>query len=1144
MADRGFYYFGRFRIDVAQRILLRDAQVVRLTPRAFDLLLFLVERPGQIVEKDTLMKKVWPDVNVEDANLKVNISVVRKALGGSRQGDRYIRNIFGRGYRFVAEVRWYDEVLPQQHVTQASQSAAFRGLVPFEPSDADRFYGRDIEASAIFDLVTHSEFRFGVLYGDSGCGKTSLIKAALVPRLEAQGFLVICCRSYKDPVNVIVNECQKLSRVRPRSGESPAPYVQRVAQSSSPGLIIVCDQFEDFSFGRGTEAECGAFIELVAACHNAAGVQVKFLFAIRADALTLIANAFDGCIPEALATSKRRELQRLNEEQTADVIEKSVSSANWEFDPKLCRQVARDLAGGGGGVLPSELQIVGEQLQNKRIFTLEQYRRAGGKEQLVQDYLEDLIKLAGDGEVAKLLLRCLISDNDRRLTLTLAEINKRVQRKETVIRRSLDFFIQSRLIRELQHEEPYLYELMHEYLIDKINRVTGKVMDETQRANRSLRRSVLDYSVDNSARIPLREWWRIQRYSDLPKGEVERELLKRSLRRGLARMVAVATTCVLVAGLLAAGSSWNDKWDEVVLTNGHTRAVRQAAFSPDGRLLVSVGEDARVIVWDFEQRMPLATLTDHTKTVTSVAFSPDGKWFATGGEDNTVIVWDAARLEKEAVLGEHQGMLIALAFSPDGLLLASASYESPPSNGRIILWNVGHWEKVHELTARVGSYGKLIFSPDSRRLISSGAQKWDVATGQQVPPDFPSPANCMALSPDSDRIFTMGGGGDVGIWDVADHRNIAAYRPHQDSGRGIAFSPDGRLVATGADDIVLWDAATMTNLGRLEYPSVVWHVAFSPDGRWLVSTHGDGAILIWNVAERKRVANFNGHSDPVRGVAFSPDGKLIASAGEDRSVILWNAATGRKEAVLLGHSSRLTGVDFSRDGQWIVSSEFGHIVILWDLAQRQSRLKFDTETGTYCVAISTDDRWVATTQGVYDGIDSHRVVEFDRQMYGVAFSHDGRWLACATPDQSHPSLYLLDTETWQLRENVEVSDAHFISVSFSPDNKHLVTGDDEGTVRLWEIEPLHQVALLGRHTSRIKSVAFSPDGKEVASAGDDRTIKLWDVNGHLVREIGTHTAPVLSVAFSPDGKRLVSGEHDHSVRVYTRHRTLWGYRLN
>ena len=635
---------------------------------------------------------------------------------------------------------------------------------------------------------------------------------------------------------------------------------------------------------------------------------------------------------------------------------------------------------------------------------------------------------------------------------------------------------------------------------------------------------------------------------------LERVQLRRKTRTGR-RMTAAGALALVVAAILAvvaAAFSVSETWEEKTLREGHTAAVHRVVFSPNGKRLVSGGEDNTVMVWDFDRRERVAVLTDHTDWVNALAFSPGGKWLATGSYDQTVIVWDASLLQKVAVL--QAGRVGSLAFSPDGHFLASTSEQPEP---RVFIWQVGSWQRIQEIS--VGCYFcTIIFSADGREVsLSSGAEgsiTWDIATGTRRPGRFREGWGGLgaAVSRDGTRMVTVDPQGNVRFSDLVRRQLLAVHRGHQDHGRAAAFSPDGRLAATGAEHVVLWDATTQTKLVTLEHSAVVWGLAFSPDGRWLVSSHGDGAMMIWEVAERERRGNMSQHSGPVRAVAFSQDGKRVASSSEDRSVIIWDAEHGTKEAVLIGHETRVMGVVFSPDGKWVASTDQYGVTICWDIEQRQRRWthrsdnQFGQEEQNMCLAVSPDGRWLANSNGVLDSANGNRVVHADYSEvwlifgnWGIAFSPDGRWMAY----ENNGYIVVWSTETWRVVEHAPIQGPGMVSLTFSPDSRQLITADDGGLVRLWDTNPIREVAVIGRHNGRVKSVAVSPDGSLAASAGDDQTICLWNVkNRRLITRIGTHSAPVLSVAFSPDGRQLVSGEHDKSVRLYTRHRTIWGYR--
>jgi WD40 repeat protein len=1024
------------------------------------------------------------------------------------------------------------------------KSVAFRGLLPFQEADRDRFYGRGVETAAVADMVAHADFRFGVLYGESGCGKTSLLRAGLIPVLWDRGFVPVYCRAYADPLAAIVAACRDRTAIARREDEDAIAYLRRIARELGSTVIVICDQFEEFFVAHASPDAREPFVAFLSACQDDSAVRV--LVAMRSDFLYLVDAELAGRISEPLMTSRLSHLRNFDEARAAEIVERSARRANLPFEAGFSRHIARDLAE-RNVVQPSELQIVGEQVQRKRIFTPQAYRRAGGKEQFVHEYLEDVIAASEDREAAALLLRSLISEESTRLTLPLAEIARRMQRDSDAVERLLTRFVRARLVREIQDDEPWCYELMHEYLIDRINRVTGRVMDATQRANRLFRQYLSNHAVDARTRIPLAKVWFIARYSDLERGERERHLLRRSLRWGIAKAGVLAILLAAATTVAAAALSVEEEWEEARLSDGHTAAARCVAFSPDGRRLVSCGEDNRIIVWDFERRERVATLEGHTGPVTRVAYSPDGRWFATGGDDRTAIVWDAVSLRQETVIREHASSVFAVAFSPDGRFLLTSSGEVP--TGRTVAWDVGSWTKAAEV--QLGPWDLDFLPGYGSRVVLPTGKVWNATAGRMEAEAFPSDqgAGWIEASRDGALLATLDSLGVLRVYDVSGRRVLGEFKVHRDHGRAIAFSPDGRFMASGAEDAVLWDARTLSLVTRFEYPSVVWSLAFSPDGRWLVSSHGDGSINVWDVEGRERVANLNEHAGPVRSVSFSHDGTRLVSASDDRSVIVWDTRDGGKAAVLAGHDTRAMGAVFTPDGLSVASCDQDARVVFWDVAARAPRWvsNGNNPVPTYSIAVSPDGRWVASTKQVHDAATGETVAAMHHEVvpwtvfYGVDFSPDGTWLAVCN---AYGYVGRIETETWRKDEIVGLSGAAMVTVSISPDGKMLVTGEDSGAVRLWETNPLRHVGVLGRHAARAKSVAFSPDGSQVVSAGDDRMVALWDVRSRrLVRRIGVHAAPTLSVAFSPDGRRIGVGGHDGSVRIYTRYRTLWGRRL-
>ncbi|MEU6404881.1 hypothetical protein [Streptomyces sp. NPDC046985] len=1089
-------------------------------------------------------------------SLPVTLAYVRACGGDPADWEQ-------RWRRLSVELSQTDEVPDAAH-----EDGPYAGLSHFEAADAGRFFGRERLTEDLESRVRGN--RFTAVFGASGSGKSSLLRAGLLPRVSggpaAWTPLVLtpgphpfeeCAARLAALTGASAVALHEELRATPRALH--LTVLQLLAQQP-PGaeLLLVVDQFEEIFTLCGDAEERTAFIAALLTAAGAANSRTRVVLGVRADFYAACSQFPD--LVEAVQDSQLLVGPMTTEELRRAVTRPAVQAECTVEGALLARVVAE--ATGQPGVLPLVSHAMRETWRRRRgnTLTVSGYEAAGGITHALANTAETVYGGLTEQQqrIARGIFLRLVSLNDG-----AGDSKRRLNREE--LDPSADAVLDALARARLVALDTDTVEITHEALLEAWPRLSGWISED--RAGLLVQQQLTDaakaWDREQRDASALYRGTRLAAARDWAKGHADdgrlgprlREFLAASVRHQdravLWRRAAVAGLSLLtVLAVSAAGIALQQR--------STARSERDSAVS--GEVQAQAGQlrgtdqslAARLDVAGYRihptdllatdllstQSAPLsAPLTGHSATVLAVAFSARGHVMATAGRDDTIRLWNVADTTRPSPLGApiraRSAGVMWLSFSPDGRTLASAGRDHT-----VRLWNLSdpkHPAARPVLRGHTDIVFSVSFAPDGRTLASAGAD------------------------------------GTVRLWDVADPAHQGELgKPLRDQKGAIAsaaYSPDGRTLASAGHDhtVQLWNVTHPAHPSPWGKPlrghtDTVYAVAFSSDSRTMASVGNDFTVRLWNVSDPAKPLALGkipgAAANTIYAVAFSPDGKVLATAGADQTVRLWNVTDPTAPLALCppltGHSGYVYWLAFDPRGHALASVGADDTVRLWDLP----RTVLPTPSYENTVAFTPDGRVLAAgaTDGairLWNSADPHRPTPLGGPLLGnakavnkLAFSRDGRLLASAGRDGTLRLWNVTDPAKPQQLAQRFTDPAHtaVTDAVFRPDGRVVATAGYDHTVRLWDIadpaRPREIGAPITAHTDAVRALAFSPNGRILVSAGADDTTRLWNVSDparprQWCPPLAARTGGVGSAAFSPDGRVLATANDDHTVRLWS-----------
>ncbi|MGH2941267.1 MAG: TIR domain-containing protein [Solirubrobacteraceae bacterium] len=1054
----------------------------------------------------------------------------------------------------------------------------YRGLEPFEEEHAELFFGRERDLQRLLEILKASPLLCVV--GPSGSGKSSLVRAGLIPRLRhgalpgVEDCEVCVLRPGAHPLQALATQLAPLG-----TGKAMQATLDDLASdrrtlhlavslalgADRPGrrVVIVVDQLEEVFTLCSDEREREQFFANLLHAASVRGGQTIVVLTMRADFYGRCA-----AYPE-LAQRTARSLALIgpmDPDELRQAIEQPARRTGLFFESGLVQTILDDV-GHDSGALPllehALLEVwhrrVGDQL------TLDGYVQAGRVEGALTQRAESVFSgfTTDQQQIARRLLLRLTEpgegSEDTRRRASIDELRPTEADDGDSFDEVLGRLVDARLLTTGRDETGQdVVDVSHEALIRGWPRLQRWI--DTDRAglltHRRLTDAALEWNLLNrdpaslyrGTRLTTATEWATDHDDDLNRLEVEfltaskiaheRERLSQKRRT---KLVWSAVTTVLVASVAVVIATWFASRERAIATSRDIATQSAALIDTDPVLALALAREAieRHGTAQAQNALRQATFADRATAISPSSTgdvyvadpSPDGRHVVTSGDDGTVRLWRLDPLRLERTLVKHQPGASRAAFDSGGRFVASASID-----GKVVVSAIGG-DTPRTVLRLAGGDGEHGISVDAaRRMLVVGTSAGAVrlvptraggkayVLGRHATPT--TSVFAVAIDATGTKVVSGGDDGRAYIWDVATRTSIAL--PHRgEPVYGASFSHDGRRVATAGHSgrVRLWDTSTGEAVGAplTVDDQALWSVRFSRDDRRLVTAGEDGVVRISDIRGGQLVSEMAGGS--ARAADFVSSSNTIVSAGRRGTLDTWSPPTVRV--------ARASGTIpfFSRDGRHVVSGGERGQVHLWELARGERRLPGHGEASV--TAFSPDGSKVVSAS--YDSsvrlynIRSRRSrkLRFPTfPKYAVAMNDAGRIAVGGDADA------ILIQDANGANSVKLLHEPTVFALAVSPDGSRLVSASEDGTARIWNLHTGAAQRVIRADTVAVRSVSFSHDGKQLATAGADGTVRIWPIAGGRPVILVGHEGPVNSAEFDHTGDRIVSAGLDGTVRIW------------